>query len=356
MKKETVVKILQRAGLKRPLHLEPFGSGMSGSWIWKVLTKEFGWCIFKYNYNRLWLRCEDVQAGKIRDPLAGMIVPVHCSGPAFILTEYVPDTLDLARILHNGVAGERRAEMLHAVSQVLYSMRSLWLTQCFTVNAVMSLYQSTVIGKRKKPFPVGRAGKYVRQLLRKKGMYDLPVVVNGCALGFSVAHALKAIHMVLARPLKTGRLLHGDLRPDNILLSNDRGVRLIDPRVGETDWARDLSLLIRSENMRTLQALQAEEFAVEGGRLILRYIPTFDPLCSVIAEQCLAFGDRFAAVTDDPTWRIRASMYIASVYMNDIRLFERRHQGGVIPRFRHIVTYLLGEALRAVASAKEDQR
>ena len=352
MKPETVVKILQRAGLKRPRHLVPLGRGMTGSWIWKLLTVEFGWCIFKYNHDRLWLRREDVQAGKICGELKGMIVPVHCSRSAFILTEFVPDAGDLARILKDGV-GERRSEVLHAVQQVFRSMRSLWDAHPFTGSAVESLYRSMVIGRKQEPFPVGRAGKHARQLLRREGMYRLPAVVNGHELGFSVEQALEAIHTVLARPLKTGRLLHGDLRPDNILLSIGGGVRLIDPRVGETDPARDCALLARSENIRTLQALQANAFVVEDGRLILRYTPAFDPLCSTLTKHCLAFGDEFAHETHDSTWRVRVNMYIASVYMNDLRILARRIRGGGGTTFTNLATYLLGEALQAVERAKK---
>lgn len=354
MKPKTVTRYLLRDGFHVDGALPVrFWQGLTGSELFFVRTKEHGDCVFKHNYNRAWVRREGMQTTRLhhRRPTP-LYRRIYWAAPTHVIAEFVPNASDLSQILHAGVGRTQRAKVLRAVDTVLHEMSELWTSHPITGRGVESLYRRAVLG-RKAVYPCGHAGQYVKRLLREKHAFHLPIVVNGQDVGMTPSQMLQVIHDVLSERRLEGCLLHGDLRPDNILMTKEGDVRLIDPRVGETDPARDLALFARTENVLTAQDLHAAELRVSHKRLELCYESTFDPLCATIAEKINRFGIAFAEATHDPSWYIRSQMHLGSVCIADIRFYERRK--GPAQKIPHLVTYLLGEAALAVARAQQEK-
>ncbi len=371
MHAETVQQYVRAAGYKLQRGLPLFlRRGMMGSHIflvhvWDAEKKEYIPLIFKYHNDHHLIPREVEQYRRLKGALNEALVSLRSAGRNhFLLVEYVPDADNLADILREGQQ-EREEDVQHAVRTVLQFMTYAWTTfSLSSPRGVPTVYRAT-LRRQQRSKPFGDLGYQLKKMLGR--LRDLPIVVNGCDLGFTAMDAMNEIHASLydVRLLDRERLTHGDLNPGNILVARGGTPRIIDCRavqqgeVGE-DWVRDLAYLARCQNTETLQAYEGEAFldSSPDRKLMLNYKATFAPVTNVLLEICRQHGAKMSLQGElcDPEWERRFWFHIAAASLGEVYHLGRRLRLGVIRGFPNLPTFMLGEAFLAVARAKEVRR
>ena len=189
---------------------------------------------------------------------------------------------------------------------------------------------------------------------------DLPLMVNGEPLGFSLREGAQWMHRILSRPVYSYTITHGDLSIENVLVTNDGIPWLIDPRVGVPNWVNDVATLARTETLSTAQTIVAEPPEHIDGALHLTYRTRFSPLCAMVTTACIRAVNLFIVRSHaksvmrfhDHEWRVRFWTYQALAYLNEARFCkERRRWRKNIRSMQYPEMYCIGEAMRAVAKA-----
>lgn len=303
------------------------------------------------------------QYRRLKGALNEALVSLRSAGRNhFLIIEYVPHVKNLADLLREGKE-ERDEDAQRAVRTVLQFMTFAWTTfSLHSPTGVPTVYRTTLQRQRSgKPF--GDLGYQLKRMLGR--LRSLPVVVNGCDLGFTALDAINEIHESFynRRLLNRELLTHGDLNPGNILVAKGGAARIIDCRavqcdeVGE-DWVRDLAYLARCRNTETLQVCEGEALHDSNGKLVLNYEATFARVTEALLKICRDHGTKMSQRKElcDPEWEQRFWLHMAAASIAELRHLRQRLRWEVIRGFPNLPTFMLGEAFLAVQKAKEVKR